>query len=324
MKKFLNNKKGFTLTELIVVIVIIGILAAVLIPTLTGYIKKAKYSAAEQEAISYSTAFQTWEIETAGKKQDLSSFRNYCVELELVSLDTVEEVILYAELTSKMYVIKASNGLYVQYVNGEYTVLETMPELTAKDSESFYHLVIKNNIADVNEGIKGVAQIKVGELSAEGSASVEVQIIDKDEKTVEVFAAVYEVIDLIIAAGGKNASITPVIDDLEASEYFELLNISSDRLDENGEFYVELEASNLRTLANYIAAAITYEDGKDYSVEANMDEWNTNATNLIETNLENAPALSELLNKNTIKIIANIEPDGVTPYQVVYEFTFTE
>ena len=38
------KKSGFTLTELIVVIVIIGILAMVLIPTLTGYIKKAKYS----------------------------------------------------------------------------------------------------------------------------------------------------------------------------------------------------------------------------------------------------------------------------------------
>ena len=38
------KKSGFTLTELIVVIVIIGILSMVLIPTLTGYIKKAKYS----------------------------------------------------------------------------------------------------------------------------------------------------------------------------------------------------------------------------------------------------------------------------------------
>lgn len=43
-----TNKKGFTLTELIVVIVIIGILAIVLIPTLTGYIKKANESADEQ------------------------------------------------------------------------------------------------------------------------------------------------------------------------------------------------------------------------------------------------------------------------------------
>lgn len=37
-----NNKKGFTLVELIVVLVILAILAAFLVPSLTGYIDKAK------------------------------------------------------------------------------------------------------------------------------------------------------------------------------------------------------------------------------------------------------------------------------------------
>lgn len=49
MKK---SKKGFTIVELVIVIAVIGILAAVLIPTFGGVIDKANKSAALQEATS--------------------------------------------------------------------------------------------------------------------------------------------------------------------------------------------------------------------------------------------------------------------------------
>lgn len=44
------NKKGFTIVELVIVIAVIAILAAVLIPTFNSVIKKANKSAAQQTA----------------------------------------------------------------------------------------------------------------------------------------------------------------------------------------------------------------------------------------------------------------------------------
>ena len=52
-----NNKKGFTIVELVIVIAVIAILAAVLIPTFTNVINKANESAAMQECRNEWTAY---------------------------------------------------------------------------------------------------------------------------------------------------------------------------------------------------------------------------------------------------------------------------
>ena len=52
-----KNKKGFTLVELVVVIAIIGVLAAILIPTMLNYVKKSRMRTANANAkVLFNTA----------------------------------------------------------------------------------------------------------------------------------------------------------------------------------------------------------------------------------------------------------------------------
>lgn len=63
MFSILRGKKGFTLVELIAVVIIVGVLAAVALPMMSGNVDKAKKSEAMAALGAYRTAFRLYYAE---------------------------------------------------------------------------------------------------------------------------------------------------------------------------------------------------------------------------------------------------------------------
>lgn len=85
MKKL--NKKGFTIVELVVVIAVIAILAAVLIPTFSNVVDKANESKAMQEA---KAAYDVWYSEEVTKTGFDASKVDACITCNGYHFDVVD------------------------------------------------------------------------------------------------------------------------------------------------------------------------------------------------------------------------------------------
>ena len=112
MKK--NNKKGFTIVELVIVIAVIAILAAVLIPTFSSVIKKAKVNNDIQLVRNLNTALATDTKEHKTMQDaldaafefgyDVAKINNTSVEENEILWDSVNDVFCYLKDGALEYV----------------------------------------------------------------------------------------------------------------------------------------------------------------------------------------------------------------------------
>ena len=189
MKK-LNNKKGFTIVELVIVIAVIGILAGVLIPTFSGIQQSAKESAAFQECKNVLSsvlalnggAIPAKTLFSVNSDKDASTIEyNFIYENQKLGNNTedVTSNIVALNLSSdaskkeyKIYVSATAVAAFLQdgvlrsnddtsankYTNGELTA----------DAISMINAVLSVNLADTTKSItysndSGNLKIKVGD-----------------------------------------------------------------------------------------------------------------------------------------------------------------
>lgn len=123
----MHRKKGFTLVEVIVVLVVLAILAAIMIPSMVKWIDEARKGQAITEARHCLVAAEGIAVQlyAENKVYQLSANREATMALaEVPSSGTIQSITFDKAMPTHM-LYKASNGLYVTYANGVYTVSET-------------------------------------------------------------------------------------------------------------------------------------------------------------------------------------------------------
>ena len=120
MRKFFKNQKGFTLVELMITIVIVGILAAVAVPIYTANIKKAKMSECDAALgtirtalrVYYATADPTPKYPTAAATTEVSTV----VGLDIDAADLAGKYFIATNYTltsaDTFYTITCTNDLF--------------------------------------------------------------------------------------------------------------------------------------------------------------------------------------------------------------------
>ena len=147
IRRAMSEKRGFTLVELVVVLVILAILAALLMPSLTGYIDKAKEKRVVAEVHQVVTAAQSLADEAYALAAEDLDAATYEDAISVADIEGLAEI--KGDLKTVMIEVSKGKVAYVELelsgITGYYTPEEgiSTEELTMPDGESTDYATIE-------------------------------------------------------------------------------------------------------------------------------------------------------------------------------------
>ncbi len=166
MKTKRNNKKGFTIVELVIVIAVIAILATVLIPTFSSIVQKAKESSVLQAARNEMIEIKASLIASGNDLPEGTVFGQDDVYYEyrngeLVKLESYDTNGKF-ETELNGVSVWGTSGVIVGFDNTKKTVTEGIPEYYSRTENKDKYVEIRYpRTADVTVVIKNSAGVTI-------------------------------------------------------------------------------------------------------------------------------------------------------------------
>lgn len=115
----MKNKKGFTLVEMIVVVAIIGVLAAIITPIVMGYVRKSRQKACNADAKSIFTHLASY-TEELHFNDDTDSLKDGIYYYGTAVSGASNSPLLDAKIKEGADSLKDGNCVLVKFTNGEF------------------------------------------------------------------------------------------------------------------------------------------------------------------------------------------------------------